>query len=91
MTDPDTVFELPERAISVRLDERAQEALDALVASGLSQSEALRRALIESAQRLQSQSLADEARRLAEDPDDRAEAAAILAFMEELRPAWPSE
>ena len=91
MTDPDTVLELPERAISVRLDERAQEALDALMASGLSQSEAMRRALVESARRLQSESLADEARRLAADPDDRAEAAAVLAFMEELSPAWPPE
>lgn len=91
MTDPDTVLELSERAISVRLDERALRALDDLVASGLSQSEAIRRALVESAGRLRDEALAEESRRVAADPDDRAEAAAVLALMESLSPAWPPE
>ena len=89
MTDLDTVCDVPERAISVRLDERAQRALDELVASGLSQSEAIRSALVETAGRLRDEGLLEEARRVAADPDDRAEAAAVLTFMEELRPDWP--
>jgi Arc/MetJ-type ribon-helix-helix transcriptional regulator len=91
MTEPDTVVQVPERAISVRLDERAQRALEELVASGLSQSDAIRRALVETAGRLRDEALAEEARRVASDPDDRAEAAAVLAFMESLSPAWPPE
>lgn len=91
MTDIDTVFDVPERAVSVRLDERAQRALDELVASGLSQSDAIRLALIEAAGRLRDETLADESRRVAADPDDRAEAAAVLALMESLRPAGPPE
>lgn len=91
MTDPDTVVTLPERAISVRLDERAQRALDVLVASGLSQSEAIRQALIETASRLRDESLAEEARRVAADPEDRAEMAAVAALMESLSPDWPVE
>ena len=90
MTDLDTVCDVPERAISVRLDERAQRALDELVASGLSQSEAIRSALVETAGRLRDEGLLEEARRVAADPDDRAEAAAVLAFMEELRPDGPA-
>lgn len=91
MTNPDTVWPVPERAISVRLDERALGALDDLMASGLSQSEAIRRALVESAVRLRDEALAEESRLVAADPDDRAEAAAVLALMESLRPAWPPE
>ena len=91
MTNPDTLWRVPERAISVRLDERALRALNDLMASGLSQSEAIRRALVESAGRLRDEALAEESRRVAADPDDRAEAAAVLALMESLRPAWPPE
>ncbi len=91
MTDPDTVEFVAERAISVRLDEKAQRALDELVASGMSQSEAIRSALIETANRRVKELLAEEARRLAADPVDRAESAAVLAFMESLRPEWPPE
>jgi len=91
MTDPDTVITLPERAISVRLDDRAQRALDELVASGLSRSEAIRAALVEAAARRMKEQLAEEARRLAADPVDRAEVAEVRAFMESLRPEWPPE
>lgn len=86
MTNPDTVTVLPERAISVRLDERAQRALDELVASGLSQSEAIRYALIQAAYRRRDELLAEEARRVAADPEDRAEMAAVAALMDSLRP-----
>jgi Arc/MetJ-type ribon-helix-helix transcriptional regulator len=91
MTDHDTVRLLRERAISVRLDERAQHALDELVALGMTQSEAIRQALTETASRRRSESLAEEARRLAADPEDRAEMAAIAAFMESLRPELPPD
>lgn len=91
MTERDIVSTLPERAISVRLDERAQRALDELVSSGLSQSEAIRHALVEMALRLRDESLSEEARRLASDPDDLAEMAAVAALMESLRPDWPPD
>jgi len=91
MTNPDTVTVLPERAISVRLGERAQRALDELVASGLSQSEAIRYALIQAASRRRDELLAEEARRVAADPEDRAEMAAVAALMDSLRPDWPVE
>lgn len=91
MTDPDTVLALPERAISVRLDERAQQALDALVDTGLSQSEAIRQALVQAASRRRGELLEEEARRLMADPEDRAESAATLAFMEALGTPWPGD
>lgn len=91
MTELDTIESVPERAISVRLDEKAQRALEELVASGMSQSEAIRAAIVESARRLRSELLREEARRLAADPVDRAEAAAISALMESLAPDWPAE
>ncbi len=91
MTDPDTVFALPERAISVRLDERAQRALDALVDTGLSQSEAIRQALVQTASRRRDEMLREESRRVAADPEDRAESAAVLVFMEALGAPWPDD
>lgn len=91
MTDLDTVVALPERAISVRLDEKAQRALDELVDSGLSQSEAIRYALIQTASRRRDELLAEEARRVSADPEDRAEMAAVAALMESLSPDWPVE
>lgn len=91
MTDLDTVVSLPERAISVRLDEKAQRALDELVDSGLSQSEAIRYALIQTASRRRDELLAEEARRVSADPEDRAEMAAVAALMESLSPDWPVE
>lgn len=91
MTEPDTVVPMAERAISVRLDERAQRALDELVASGVSQSEAIRHALVETAARRRDALLAEESRRVAADPVDRAEVAAVAAIMESLSPEWPVE
>jgi Arc/MetJ-type ribon-helix-helix transcriptional regulator len=90
MTKLDTMYGLPDRAISVRLDDRAQRALDELVASGVSQSEAIRAALVEAAHRRRTELLAEEARRVAADPKDRAEKAEILAVMDSLRPKWPA-
>ena len=76
---------MPERAISVRLDDEAQRALDSLVASGMSQSRAIRYALVVAASRgAASMSLSAEARMLAEDEADRRVKAELLEFMGEL-------
>ena len=74
------------RAISVRLDDEADKALRALEASGLTQSEAIRAALLTSAQRLRrSRELAAEVAALETDPDDREEMLAVASLMETLR------
>ena len=85
MTDRDTVAAMPDRAISVRLDPEAQRALDSLVASGMSQSRAIRHALVLAAGRgAERMSLSAEAIRLAADEDDRRVKAELLEFMGEL-------
>ena len=85
MTDRDTVTAMPERAISVRLDDEAQRALESLVASGMSQSRAIRYALIVAARRGgESMSLTAEALMLAGDEEDRRVKAELLEFMGEL-------
>lgn len=72
--------------MSVRLDDEAIRALRLLEASGLSRSEAIRRALIESAGRLRSKAeLASEIARLEADEDDRDEMLHVAALMESLR------
>ncbi len=80
---------VPDRAISVRLDPEADAALEALVASGLTQSQAIRLALVEAARgRAGDSSLAAEAARLAANESDRRAIADVRAFMDELRAAW---
>jgi Arc/MetJ-type ribon-helix-helix transcriptional regulator len=76
-----------DRAISIRLDEEAREALQSLTRSGRSQSEAVREAIIELAKRGRRGDLAAEAERLNADAADRAEKAAIAELMESLRAA----
>jgi len=89
MTERDTLTVVPDRAISVRLDPDADAALDQLVASGLTQSQAMRLALVEAARRRAGDSsLAAEAARLAANEADRREIADVRAFMDELRAAW---
>jgi hypothetical protein len=74
------------RAISIRLDEEAQRALARLEAAGLSRSEAIRRALVESARRVERrQALAAEVAELEADEDDRREMLEVAAMMESLR------
>jgi Arc/MetJ-type ribon-helix-helix transcriptional regulator len=72
------------RMISLRLDEEAARALEQLTRDGASQSEAVREALIVAARLRRDEQLRAEAEMLAADPEDRAEAARILAFMESL-------
>lgn len=74
------------RAISIRLDEEAQRALARLEAAGLSRSEAVRRALVESARRVERRkALAAEVAELEADEDDRREMLEVAAMMESLR------
>ena len=73
-------------AISVRLDPEALRALAQLEATGISRSEAIRRALLDSASRLQRRSaLAAEAASLDADEHDRREMLEVAAFMESMR------
>ena len=76
-----------EKAISIRLDEEAQEALRSLTRSGRSQSEAVREAIVELARRGRRGDLAAEAKRLSADRGDRAEKARVAQLMESLRAA----
>lgn len=74
------------RAISVRLDDEAERALRTLEASGLTRSEAIRNALLASAERLRRRSvLAAEVAELEADAADRTEMAAVAELMEALR------
>ena len=74
------------RAISVRLDDEADQALRTLEASGMSQSEAIRSALLDSVRRLRrSKELAAEVAALEADVDDREEMLAVSELMEALR------
>jgi Arc/MetJ-type ribon-helix-helix transcriptional regulator len=73
-------------AISVRLDAEALRALAQLEATGLSRSEAIRRAILDSAASLQrGAALAAEAAALEDDEDDRAEMLQVAAIMESVR------
>lgn len=80
--------EMLEKPISVRLDADAQRALDRLTAAGVSQSEAIRQALIKAARLERLERMEADAKRVGQDPRDRAVVAEIRAFMDELRPAW---
>ncbi len=75
---------VPDKAISVRLDDESQRALRRLMERGQSQSEAIRRALIDTASSAWLEQARMDAERLADDPSDRAEIAAVRAFMDEL-------
>ena len=77
------------KAVSVRLDDDALRALARLEASGLTRSEAIRAALIETADRRQrAAALCDEAAAIAADTDDRREMAVVAILMEDLRDPW---
>lgn len=74
------------KAISVRLDEDAQRALARLEAAGLSRSEAVRRALIDSADALRRrEALRVEVAALEADDQDRREMLEVAEVMESLR------
>jgi Arc/MetJ-type ribon-helix-helix transcriptional regulator len=74
------------RAVSVRLDDEAIRALARLEAAGLSRSEAIRKALVDAAERLRRrESLAAEVRALEADEVDRREMLEVAALMESIR------
>jgi Arc/MetJ-type ribon-helix-helix transcriptional regulator len=73
-------------AISLRLDDEALRALRQLETAGLSRSEAIRRAIIDSAARLQKRkALAEEVAALEADEADRHEMLEVAALMERMR------
>jgi predicted transcriptional regulator len=73
-------------AISVRLDNEALQALAQLEATGLSRSEAIRRAILDSAGRLRKRAvLAAEVAELEADEDDRREMLEVATLMESMR------
>jgi Arc/MetJ-type ribon-helix-helix transcriptional regulator len=75
-------------AISVRLDAETLQALAQLEATGLSRSEAIRRAILDSAARLQRRAaLAAEVAALEADEEDRREMIEVAAVMEIMRAA----
>lgn len=76
------------RAISVRLDDEALRALGRLEATGMTRSQAIRAALVETAaRRHDKQELAAEVAALEADRADRAEMLAVADIMESLRAA----
>lgn len=78
------------RVVRARLDEASERALAVLMLEGRNESEAVRTALLEAArQRRQRSALAEEVRRLAEDPVDTAERRAVMADMELASSDWP--
>ena len=75
-------------AISVRLDPDVLRALAQLEATGVTRSEAIRRAILDSAARLQQRTaLAAEAAELESDEDDRREMLEVASLMESMRAA----
>jgi Arc/MetJ-type ribon-helix-helix transcriptional regulator len=85
MTPRDTLGVVA-RAISVRLDEEALRALARLEATGLSRSQAIRKAIVEASDRLRRQeSLAAELEALEADERDRREMREVAEMMESLR------
>jgi Arc/MetJ-type ribon-helix-helix transcriptional regulator len=73
-------------AISVRLDPEAMQALAQLEATGISKSEAIRRAILDSAGRMRKRAaLAGEVAALEADDEDKREMLEVAAFMESMR------
>jgi hypothetical protein len=80
------VAAVAEKAISVRLDFEAQEALEWIMRHGLSRSEAIREALVGFARLREREQMRADAERIGRDAADRAEIADVRALMEELAP-----
>jgi len=79
------------RIVRARLDEASARALSVLMREGRNESEAVRTALTEAAQRRARRStLALEVARLADDQADAAERRAVMADMEAVAPDWPA-
>jgi Arc/MetJ-type ribon-helix-helix transcriptional regulator len=80
------------KTVQARLDERAEEDLALLRNEGHTDSEAIRLALRESAQRRRRRSaLRAEAERTGADPDDRTIMCEVLEDMEAVAAPWPND
>ena len=73
--------------ITFRTDEEVDQALAEMVNGDRDRSQVIREAIIAAWHRQRAKQLRAEAEAIAADPDDRAEARAVLADMESLR-AW---
>lgn len=81
---------MPSRVVRARLDEASEQALSALMREGRNESDAVRTALVEAGRRRRrGATLAEEVRRLAEDPADTAERRAVMADMDAVSADWP--
>jgi hypothetical protein len=79
------------RVVRARLDEPSERGLILLMREGRNESEALRAALVEAGRRRAHRStLAEEVRRLAADPSDTLERAAVMADMDGASADWPA-
>ncbi len=82
---------MPSRVVRARLDEPSEAALAALMHEGRNESEAIRTALLEAGDRRRRRSaLSAEVLRLASDPADTAERAAVRDAFAALSPDWPA-
>jgi hypothetical protein len=78
------------RVVRARLDDVSEQALATLMREGRNESDAVRTALVEAGQRRRrSSDLAEEVRRLAEDPLDTAERRAVMDDMDAISADWP--
>jgi hypothetical protein len=78
------------RVVRARLDEASEQGLSVLMREGRNESEAVRTALVEAGHRRRlSAALAEEVRRLADDPVDSAERRAVMADMDAVSADWP--
>lgn len=73
--------------LTIRTDEQTERALAELTEDGTDRSAAVRAAIVAAARHRRAERLRAEARALADDPDDRAEMAAVRRDLEDLR-AW---
>jgi hypothetical protein len=79
------------RVVRARLDDESERALGLLMREGRNESEAVRTALAEAGVRRRSRAaVADEVRRLAADPDDSRERAAVMADLDAVAGDWPA-
>ncbi|HEX5147186.1 MAG TPA: hypothetical protein VFV85_09190 [Conexibacter sp.] len=79
------------RVVRARLDPSSERSLELLMREGLNESEAVRAALVEAAERRrQRASLAEEAARLAADAGDRAALRRVAEDMDAVAADWPA-
>ena len=86
MTNVIRSTEMADKAISVRLDADAQRALARLTDRGVSQSQAIRQALVDADRVSVLDEVRADAARIGNDPEDRALMTEIREYMDELAP-----